>query len=592
MVVLSRHLYSTPRVAVRELVQNAHDSIVRRRVFDPAFSGGLIRVDVIDDRLFITDDGFGMTEADIHDSLGAVGRGVTGATRAAGDEHGLIGQFGVGFLSAFVLGSRVTVHTRSYEAPGVCHTYDSNDAITYRVERCDGACSIVHEIGAVGTRVEVELDGDGSELTDLGVLGAVLRRYCVLLRVPLYLQGERIDIDPPWRTPFDDPSLARSQSLSFAARFEQGVEPLCVVDVAPIATSDVHGQLWVQDSASYATSDNRNLSVFVRGMLLDGDARTLLPTWAGFIGGVVESDGLVPTASREDIQRTPHYEDAKTSLSDQLIAGLAVVASTEPETWRRVVRRHGQALLGAAIADDRVFDLIADVVTVPTSEGDLRPAELAQRSRGEIHLSHSANGGFEEIVCRCLHTPVARGLRFGVTPFLRRWCRLNGVSLVELGTDVGNREFLHPADLDPAATAWLQAGLASAGESIAAARFEPTCLPLLLIPDREAEVRQRLSDDEADRRISSAALRLARSHAASLSTHAPVRLYVNLASPVVRELLDAFERGLGGADDALRVLRNLKALLGTAGPAQPHDELVSALEGLGAVAMQLVQRGA
>ncbi|NEL42086.1 MAG: molecular chaperone HtpG, partial [Xanthomonas perforans] len=89
----------------------------------------------------------------------------------------------------------------------------------------------------------------------------------------------------------------------FAARFERNFEPLCCMPVRAEEGSDAVGLLWVQDGATYGTSDNRNLSVFLRGMLLDDNARELLPPWAGFIGGVIESNRLTPTASREDLQR-------------------------------------------------------------------------------------------------------------------------------------------------------------------------------------------------------------------------------------------------------------------------------------------------
>ncbi|MBZ4270742.1 hypothetical protein LAM69_22945, partial [Mycobacterium tuberculosis] len=86
------------------------------------------------------------------------------------------------------------------------------------------------------------------------------------------------------------------------SRFERRFEPLCTIAVEPTADSDLKGLLWVHDARTYGTSDNRNLTVVVRGMMLDDDARELLPGWAGFIGGVVESTRLTPTASREDLQ--------------------------------------------------------------------------------------------------------------------------------------------------------------------------------------------------------------------------------------------------------------------------------------------------
>ena len=120
MQVLSKHLYSTPMVAIRELVQNAHDAIVRRRLEEGA-ADRLAEIRVTGDTqnrtIVIHDTGSGLTEQEIHDFLATVGVGYTRHLRQQDDDTGLIGMFGLGFLSAFVLAERVTVHTTSWKTP-------------------------------------------------------------------------------------------------------------------------------------------------------------------------------------------------------------------------------------------------------------------------------------------------------------------------------------------------------------------------------------------------------------------------------------------------------------------------------------------
>ncbi|NEL79956.1 MAG: molecular chaperone HtpG, partial [Xanthomonas perforans] len=144
-------------------------------------------------------------------------------------------------------------------------------------------------------------------------LREILSRYCALLREPIWIGSDTQAINPeppPWRmhdaVPLH-PVQAWRRQREFAARFERNFEPLCCMPVRAEEGSDAVGLLWVQDGATYGTSDNRNLSVFLRGMLLDDNARELLPPWAGFIGGVIESNRLTPTASREDLQRDATY---------------------------------------------------------------------------------------------------------------------------------------------------------------------------------------------------------------------------------------------------------------------------------------------
>ncbi|MBJ4549937.1 molecular chaperone HtpG, partial [Salmonella enterica subsp. enterica serovar Derby] len=178
------------------------------------------------------------------------------------------------------------------------------------------------------------------------------------------------------------------------------------------------GILWIQDGATYGTSDNRNLSLFLRGMLLDDEARELLPPWAGFIGGVIESSKLTPTASREDLQRDETWVAVQEALKEALITGLSDLAQNQPEIWRRVLMRHNEALLGAALCDDRLFDLLKDRLQVPTSKGAVLAKEL--RINNSIHILLGADGGFEEMLFHILQRPVARGDRYAVVPFLRR----------------------------------------------------------------------------------------------------------------------------------------------------------------------------
>lgn len=603
MTVLSRHLYSTPLVAVRELVQNAHDSIVRRRRFDAAAPDGLVEVDLVDGSLVVADNGEGMTSDQVRAALGVVGSGVTGEVRRVSGDEDLIGQFGVGFLSAFVLGDEVTVHTMSVDSDR-CVRYRSSDGLAYTLELCDLTDGAAHR-REPGTTVIARLDEGGRTLTDSGALRQALSRYCALLRVSIELDGERVNLDPPWRRFFDDPVAARSAAVDFVAGFEQGEEPLAVIALHSDASSDVNGLLWVRSRGSYATTDRRNLSVYVRGMLLDSDAKDLLPEWAGFIGGVVESVDLVPTASREDIQRTPEFSSAVVSIRRQLVEGLRRIATEDAPAWRRIVARHNDQLRGAAVSDDEVFGLVGDLIEVPTSDGDLRPSELLARSDGRIHLSFESGSGFEEILYRCLGVPVAHGQRFGVATFLRRWCDQHAVPLVEVGHDGDGGRFF-PADVSPRTIDWFAGHLTSSGERLVACRFEPVGLPLLVRVDRDAELKRILEDDDADRLMSSAALGLARAHTAEAEDRETVEVRLNMDSPIVAALAAAVESGRVGVDGAGAVLRSIKAMLSTGRVAtppaasvrgsgvgeRPADDLMTAIDHLGALGLSLIDGGA
>lgn len=558
MTVLGEHLYSTPIVAIRELVQNAHDSCVRRRIErNGEFVAKIVvRGDVKNGILSVEDTGAGLTHNEIVQYLATVGAGYTRKLRESTKSDDLIGMFGLGFLSAFVVSDRISVLTTSYQEPDRGWHYQSKNGERYTLEAAPAR--------TVGSIVQLHLKEKFTSLADPEVLRTLLARYCALLPIAVFAGEDAAAVNaepPPWRQPEQHPVRARKARLEFATRFERRFSPICTFDVND---AEVRGLLWVQDGATFGTSDNRNLSVFVRGMLLDDDARELLPPWAGFIGGVLESQRLTPTASREDLQRDEHYTHAARALSDALINGLEHIAKREPESWRRVLLRHNEALLGAAVCDDRLFELLADELTVPTSEGDLAVRTILKRSEQKAYVSLSTRGGFEEMLFRALKVPIAVGTRYAVLPFVERYLERRGGALVQLGTQAGNQQVFREATIDDTTRAFLERSLARPGQRLVAARFAPKDLPLVLVPDREVELKKRLESDEADKRISTAALGLARLYTKKVSDAVVADLYVNLDSPAIVALLAAGDRGDRGETGA-KLLRALAALMSGGG---------------------------
>ncbi len=588
LTVLGAHLYSTPIVAVREIVQNAHDSITRRRIEDPSFDPAAARITIECDAplrtVRVTDTGSGLTDDEVHAFLATIGAGYTRTLRDAADaaadaetEADLIGQFGLGFLSAFVVATDVTVDTCSYRDPTRSWRYHSTDGEQYSLDPGPPGRS-------VGTVVNLRLKEQYHLIADPTSLRGVLGRYCTLLDVPVWMDGDAEPINaeaPPWRDldPSEGAADRRRRDLDFANRFEPVFEPLCTMPVAPHPlsvhdpeVSDARGLLWVQDGGTYGSTDNRHMAVFVRGMMLDDDARDLLPYWAGFIGGVIESDRLTPTASREDLQHDAVYAATKEALTEAAISGLATVAHEQPEVWRRVLARHAEVLRGTALCDDRLFDLLADVVPIPTSQGDITMPVLRRASGDQVHVALGAGGGFEEMLFRALQVPVARGERYAVVSFLRRYVAERGGTLIEIGTDAGNEALFRPGTLPVEAELWLAEQLCRPGEALVPSHFAPAELPIVLVPDREVELKARLDADEADKRMASAALALARTYTDGIDGRVRARLYLNLDCSAVQALVRAITTettvpgepgGSSEARGAARLLRSVKALLVT-----------------------------
>lgn len=576
MQVLSKHLYSTPIVALRELVQNAHDAIVRRRLEDvtSAFTPEIrVTGDPQNKTITIYDSGAGLTKQEIHEFLATVGIGYTRQLRQADDDTGLIGMFGLGFLSSFVLARQVTVHTTSWKTPQEGWVYRSDNGETYRIES-----AFPREPGFT---VTLSLKDEFSYLADNPLLETLLGRYCVLMREPLFVgQSETAvnHLSPPWRRDADSavvlhPGLRQKQNIEFASRFERTFTPICTIDITPSGKSDVVGILWIQDGATYGTSDNRNLSLFLRGMLLDDQAHDLLPLWAGFVGGVVESNILTPTANREDLQRDDAYFATQHALAEGLIKGLGELAKNQPAIWRRVLLRHNEALLGAAICDERLFDLLKDDLLIPTSKGDIPVSHLRQQNT--LLVMPGEESSFEEMLFRLSGRPVALGYRYAVIPFLRRWATLYSARLIEIGTSGGNQSLFSCHEISQQEEQWWREQLADDEECVIS-RFEPAVLPFVVVPNREVELKQRLEQDDADRRMSTAALMLARQFTQRISEQSDKQLYINFNNPAIKALSAAWQKGKH-TDVACQLLKSLKVILSfhlqRSGPNDFHQAL-------------------
>ncbi len=591
LTVLGSHLYSTPAVAVRELVQNAHDSITRRRIEDPGFEGGADRARGRPGRglLVVRDDGAGMTRDEVARFLATIGAGATREARERGEaEEDLIGLFGLGFLSAFIIADRTRVRSTSHKAPGEGVEYRSTTGERYALADA--------EPRPPGTEVELELGGDHRPLSDPATLRSIVARYCGLLDVPVLVAGEAVNsTPPPWRDP-DAPATAHPaeghrRRRAFAEAFDPSFEPVCFVDVEPEATlgSDARGLLWVQDAATYGGSDNRRLAVYVRGMLVDDDARELLPRWAGFVSGVVESRALTPDREPRgaparpglrrrplDAQGGPRRPASRPSPASSPRRGRACCTATTrrcsgPRWPTSASRRSSPTTCSCRPA----------TATCPRASCSRRAAAAPTSGMGE--------GGFEEMRFRALKVPIALGTRYAVLPFLRRWCQARGAELVEIGTERGDGALFRRAELPEAERAWLAEQLAGDGDELIPAAFEPEGMPFVLVPDREAELKKRLEEDEADGRIAASALHLARLHTETIAGGRAARLYVNVGSPAVAALLAAHRRG-ADTEAATGLLRAVLALI-AAGERNVRSgiDLGAAMADIGAAVSRLAE---
>ena len=531
--ILGKHLYSTPTVTIRELIQNAYDSCIRRKIesqepFEPKIN---IKTNSAEGVLIIEDNGAGLTKQEIIDFVATIGSGYTRSLRGNTDNNELIGYFGLGFLTAYSIASRIELTTTSFKEKNKGWKFISTTPERYNIEEC--------EAREVGLQITIQLDNKYLDLADEYIMKKIIIHYCCLLKIPVFLNDNLLErIIPPWE--YDDNKISGLRTnkirLEFAKNFEQNFEPICTIPVFPSTECDVNGLLWIHDSRTYNTSDNRKVSVFIRGMLVSDNEMDLLPSWAGFVSAVIESKTLFPTLSREDIQKDENYFKIQSHLKETLVEGIHDIVKEDTEKWRLIIRRHNEALLGSALCDERLFQIMADDLMVPTSEGEMTIQNVLFRTQSKIHVTLSERGGYEEIIFRSLKQPVVLGYRYAALSFCNKYGNTYNKSIILLGSKEGENLFFKKIEILDEKVQILKELFPEEDIEIIPTKFHPSYLPIVIIPDRDYQLKKRIESDEADLRITTAALSLARKYTNELNGKTSCRMYINMASPVINKI--------------------------------------------------------
>ncbi|MEJ3749370.1 HSP90 family protein [Actinomycetes bacterium KLBMP 9797] len=353
--LLSHHLYASPRVYVRELLQNATDAITARGGAEP---GRVVLEPLPDGALRVSDNGIGLTEEEVHLFLASVGR------TSKRDELGFarqdfLGQFGIGLLSCFMVADAIEVVTLS--ATG-------GSAVSW-TGYADGRYTV-----AAGER-----DEPGTTVTLRPRLGAehwlapatvreLASAYAHLLDVDVTVSGERItEPQAPWEVHYDDPEVRRAALLDYGARL-LGSRPMEVIDLT-VPEAGLRGVGFVL--ASPASVGQGGHRVYLKRMLLSEDASKLVPEWAFFVRCVVDTGLLRPTASREALYEDDLLSSVREGLGEQIRSWLLDLSANDPDRLAAFLRVHHLGVKALAVRDDEMLRLVDAWLPFETSRGSM-----------------------------------------------------------------------------------------------------------------------------------------------------------------------------------------------------------------------------
>ncbi|MGA1762516.1 MAG: molecular chaperone HtpG [Gammaproteobacteria bacterium] len=374
-------LYSNREIFLRELVSNASDALDKLR-FQALQDANLknsnkdlkivVKVDSKKNQIVITDNGIGMTEAEVVDSIGTIARSGTAnfLEKITGDQKKdsqLIGQFGVGFYSTFMVASKVTILTKA--ASGI------DDAVQWQSDGSDSYTLKTIKKETTGTEVIIDLNDDAKEFADKHRAMHLLKKYSQYINFPLYLEDQEgneeliNDSEAIWlkskRSVKDEQYKEFYKYLSF-----DGNDPLAWIHNKVEGANEYSSLLFIPKKSPFDLWNRetpKGLKLFIQRVFIMDDAAHFLPLYLRFVKGVIDSSDLPLNVSREILQDHPLVETIKKSLTKRVIDALRKMQQDDRESYLGFWKEFGLVLKEGPAESFEDKDKIAELFMFHTS---------------------------------------------------------------------------------------------------------------------------------------------------------------------------------------------------------------------------------
>jgi len=358
-------LYSNREIFLRELISNAADACDKLRfealaqpeaISQPAQLTIDVSVDKEARQIRITDNGIGMSRDEVVANIGTIARSGTKefVSRLTGDQKKdaqLIGQFGVGFYSAFTVADRVTLETRRADAPEEAGVrWESEGAGSYTLEDCSRALP--------GTEVTLHLKEDADEFLESYRLRHIITRYSDHVAFPIRMPQQDDDgkATGEWETVNRASALwTRPKSEISEEEYREFYKHVAHDFEDPTAWvhSHVEGRqqyttlFYIPKRAPFDLWDRdrrHGVKLYVKRVFIMDDADQMLPNYLRFVRGVVDSSDLPLNVSREILQSNRLVDSIRSGSVKKILALLDSIAESEPEKYAEIWTNFGRVL--------------------------------------------------------------------------------------------------------------------------------------------------------------------------------------------------------------------------------------------------------
>ena len=391
-------LYSNKEIAIRELISNASDATDKLRFEaldnDKLYEGDsdlkvIVDFDSKANTLTITDNGIGMDRDDLVNNLGTIARSGTKEFLAnmSGDnkkDANLIGQFGVGFYSSFIIAKEVTVQTRKAGNPQA-YSWSS---------QADGEFTINEiEKESRGTSVILKLKEDQKEFTDAWRLQSIIRKYSDHISIPIQMyktdmkKDELVKLEELETINNTNAIWTRAKSEIKQKEYEEFYKSLSYDSEEPLAYyhNRVEGKteytslLYLPKKAPfdlYDRENNNSIKLYVRKVFVMDANEKLIPQYLRFVKGVIDSQDLSLNVSREILQDSPLVDSIKSGVTKRVLSSLQTMSEKEPEKYQSFWNEFGKVLKEGPAEDFANKESIAKLLRFASSNTDEQSVSL------------------------------------------------------------------------------------------------------------------------------------------------------------------------------------------------------------------------
>ncbi|BBD08998.1 molecular chaperone HtpG [Desulfovibrio ferrophilus] len=409
--IITHSIYTNHEIFLRELVSNASDALDKLRFLtagghDVADADAPLEIRINADAdagvLTIEDTGLGMTADELVANIGTIAHSGSAQFMKEAEASGesldnIIGRFGVGFYSVFMVADKVVITTRSATPDASPMSWTSSGTGSYTMQELDGDAPR-------GTKIEIHLKEEAKKYAEERTIKDILHRHSNFINFPIMLADEQVNTQPAlWREPkFKIKKEQYDEFYSFLTLDQ--TPPLETLHIAVDAPVQFTSLVFIPASPSnslFDNPDNYGLDLYVRRVLIERKHKALIPEYLGFTRGLVDTEDLPLNLSRETLQQNLLVDKIKTTITKQVLAQLAKLTE-DKERYAQFWTNHNKVFkLGYSdyINRDKFAELLRfNSSTDEDAQGLTSLAEYAERMKEGQKAIYYVSGPSREAV--------------------------------------------------------------------------------------------------------------------------------------------------------------------------------------------------